>query len=381
MATHSAADFKVVIAGGGIAGLEAVLALRALAGPDLQITMLAADPEFVHRPMRVEEPFAGPLAHHYQLSELAADIGFTLVRGALTEIDAAQRLLIADGGEPLPYDALLLALGARPRPAFAHALTLNDRELDEQMRGVVQDVEGGYARRLAFIAPPRMPWPLPLYELALMTAHRGWEMGEEVSVSVVTPERSPLELFGAAASLAVAEHLREAGIEVFTATTCETPHANEVLLHGAGRTLSVDRVVAMPELFGPQITGLPQLAEHGFIPVDAECRVSGLERVFAAGDATDSSVKFGGFAARQADLAARAIAALAGITVEPESSRPLIHGTLLGGRHPLHLVADLSGAPDALSAASEEPSWTPAGKVSARYLAPYLERRHAERPR
>ena len=75
-------------------------------------------------------------------------------------------------GEQLPYDALLLALGARARPRFKYALTLDDRHLDEQLHGLIQDVEGGYIHKLAFIVPSQMPWPLPMYELALMTARR-----------------------------------------------------------------------------------------------------------------------------------------------------------------------------------------------------------------
>ena len=51
----------VVVAGGGVAALEAVVALRAVAGPELPITLLAPERQFVHRPSSVMAPFGfGP---------------------------------------------------------------------------------------------------------------------------------------------------------------------------------------------------------------------------------------------------------------------------------------------------------------------------------
>jgi len=41
---------RVVVAGAGIAGLEALLALRALGGARVQLTLVAPDDEFIYRP-------------------------------------------------------------------------------------------------------------------------------------------------------------------------------------------------------------------------------------------------------------------------------------------------------------------------------------------
>jgi hypothetical protein len=46
--------FRVVIAGGGVAALEAALALRELTGERVRTTLLSPEPEFVYRPMRVQ---------------------------------------------------------------------------------------------------------------------------------------------------------------------------------------------------------------------------------------------------------------------------------------------------------------------------------------
>jgi len=47
----------VVIAGGGVAALETLLALRALAGHLIDVTLISPTPEFVYRPVTVAEAF------------------------------------------------------------------------------------------------------------------------------------------------------------------------------------------------------------------------------------------------------------------------------------------------------------------------------------
>jgi sulfide:quinone oxidoreductase len=367
--------FNVLIAGAGVAGLEAALALRDLAGEHIATTLLAPEPEFVYRPLRMHEPFAYSAAQHYPLDEIARDIGFELKLDAFMWLDPARRVVHTEGREELSYDALLLALGARLHPRFSHALTLDDQRLDEQLHGLIQDVEIGYIHKLAFIAPSQMPWPLPLYELALMTARRAYDMNEDLSIALATPEDAPLAIFGTAVSEAVQNLLTEHGIRMIPSAHCETPAPGQVSIHPGSRRLHVDRVIALPELFGPSAPGVPQRDGRGFIPIDIHCRVPELERVFAAGDATDFTVKHGGIAAQQADVAAESIAALAGAPVEPTKFHPVIRGILLGGNGPLYLTAEITGGHGSSSDVSEQPTWSPATKIAAKYLAPYLESR------
>jgi sulfide:quinone oxidoreductase len=364
-----------VIAGAGVAGLEAALALRDIAGSRVCTTMLAPESEFVYRPLRVREPFAGPAVRRYGMREIAADLGVEVRQDAFKRLDPDRRIVHTEAGEALSYDALLLALGARPRARFEHALTLDDRQLDEQLHGLIQDVEDGYSHKLAFIAASPMPWPLPLYELALMTARRAFDMNEDASVTIVTPEDAPLAIFGTTVSQAVQRLLEDNGVLVISSTHAEIPKAGQVLLHPGGRSLCVQRIVALPELFGPSTPGVPKNDGHGFIPIDVHCRVPGLDGVFAAGDATDFSVKFGGIASQQADVAAEGIAALAGEPIEPSEFHPVIHGVLIGADRPLYLSAHLTGGHGSSSTVSERPTWTPATKIASKYLAPYLELR------
>ncbi len=375
MASNSAQLFIVVIAGGGVAALEAALALRALAGERISTTILCPEPEFIYRPMRVREPFGYSAARRYPLDEVARDAGAELKQDAFKRLDRERHVVHTESGDQLEYDALLLALGAIRRPRFKHAVTLDDRRLDEQLHGLIQDVEGGYVHKLAFVSPSRMAWPLPIYELALMTARRAYDMGTEVSVTIATPEDAPLAIFGQTVSEAVTRLLSKHNISMITSAHCETPEPGQLSIHPGSRRLFVDRTLALPELFGPPTPGVPTDAPNGFIPIDVHCKVRGLDRVYAAGDATDFAVKHGGMAAQQGETAAQAIAALAGAPIEPKPFHPIIHAILLGGEKPLYLTAQITGGHGSSSEVSDTPSWSPPTKIAAKYLAPYLESR------
>ncbi len=374
MASDSAQPFDVLIAGGGVAALEGALALRELAGDRVRLRLLSPSTEFVYRPLTVQEPFAFARAQRYPLDEITRDLGIDYHQDALQSVDASGRTVTTDGGEQIPYDALLVALGASIRPRYDRVITVDDRQLDELLHGLVQDVEAGLVKRLAFVAPPRMPWQLPIYELALLTATRAYDMGTEVAITIITPEDAPLGVFGEKASEAVAQRLKDRGIEVVTSAYAEIPGGGVVTVSPGGRRLEFDRVVALPELVGPSLPGLPS-DEDGFIPIDDHGQVRGVERVYAAGDAADFAVKHGGIASQQADAAAEAIAALAGVDLSPAPVRPVILGVLLTGGKPLYISAHLTGGQGDTSEASETPAWESRAKIASRYLAPYLAQR------
>lgn len=363
----------MVVAGGGVAALEATLALKALAGDLVTVRIVAPNQNFVYRPTAVQEPFGYGGNEHYSLQEIADDIGVELVSESVSSVDASAQVISAESSA-LHYDALLLAVGARPHPRYRHVVTVDDRILDEQLHGLVQDVEDGYTTRLAFLIPGRMAWPLPIYELALMTAGRAYDMNVELSITVITPEEAPLAIFGGEASRRVSRLLASSQIDVITSAYSEVRATGTIEVHPGNRSLKADRIVSLPELSGPTLRGLP-LGENGFIPVAPDGKVRGLERVYAVGDATEFPVKHGGIAAHQADVSAGAIAALAGAAVEQIPSGPELRGLLLTGGKPLYMKAQIIGGHGAASQVSEDPLWDPPTKISARYLGPYLQHR------
>ncbi len=369
---HSTSPLRVVIAGGGVAALEAALALRELAGDRVATTLLTPEATFSYRPMTVLEPFSVGHARRYPLSRLAELAGADLRRDCLERVDAEAHVVHTDSGWTVRYDALLLAYGASARDRFKHVRTIDDRRLDERLHGLVQDVEDGYLRSLAFLATAPMAWPLPLYELALMTARAAYDMSTELSVTLVTFEPAPLAVFGEAVSGVVAQLLERYRVDVLTSSGCEVPEPGRVEISPGDLTLEVDSVVALPQLVARQVAGVPSTSWLGLIPIDRHCEVLGLNDVYAAGDATDFGIKHGSIAAQQADVAAAHIAARAGAAVVPHRFEPMLHGLLLGGDRPLQLTARLSGDRVVSSEVVEAGESHPPPKIEARYLAPRL---------
>jgi sulfide:quinone oxidoreductase len=361
---------RVVIAGGGVAGIEALLTLHALAGDRTDLTLADTQTDFSYRAMKVAEPFARGRAARHPIADIARDAGARLVADAVVAVDPDERVAHTAGGAILPYDALLLATGAEAVPAYDNALTWDDRSGPEHLGGLLSDIEGGYVRRLAFVVPPGPGWPLPAYELALMTARMAWDAQTAPQILLITHEDSPLAIFGAQASDAVAADLAEAGVEFHGGREAEiVKDRRGIVITQPGMSgIEVDRVVALPRLVGRAPSGIPA-DENGFLAVDAHGAVQHVERVWAAGDGIAFPVKFGGLAAEQADAAAEAIAQLAGADVAPEPFRPVLRGRLLTGRGERFLHHDAAGG---ISEVADHTLWWPPSKVAGRRLAPYL---------
>jgi sulfide:quinone oxidoreductase len=353
-----------------VAGLEALLALRDLAGERVELTLLEPHTDFVFRPMAVAETFARGRSHPVPMTKIASDVGATLIHARLTAVDSEGRLAQVDEGDPLPYDALLVAVGAKSEPAYRRAITWTPEADPEVFGGLLRDLEEGYTESIAFVVPPGVAWPLPAYELALMTAYQADSMGrDDVRVSVVTHEDAPLEAFGVAGSAAVRADLDEAGVTVETSAYVEEADHGFKIEPG-GRPLEARRVVSLPQALGPAIGGVPA-DERGFIRVDRHGKVHGTENVWAAGDAMAFPIKQGGLAAQQADAAAESIAALAGAAVSPHPFHPVLRGVLLTGRGREWLRHDIGGG-GGEAATARRALWWPPTKVAGRYLSPYL---------
>jgi sulfide:quinone oxidoreductase len=362
---------KVLIAGGGVAALEAALTLRALAEDRVEVELLAPEPLFWYRPLSVAEPFRVGEAKHFELQGLAAAAGARFSPGTVVGVDGSRRLAVTSSGTTLAYDALLIACGAVPKPAVSGALTFRGPADTDKVRELLAHTVAGEVRQIAFAVPWGAVWTLPAYELALLTsAHLAAAGVDDVALALVTPEDEPLGLFGRAATEAVTGLLAKRGVEVHTRSH-PVRHEDGSLYLIPERTLAAERVIALPRLQGQRIDGVPQTVD-GFIPVDVHGRVYGLEDVYAAGDITSFPVKQGGIAAQQAAAAAEAIAAQAGSDVEPNPFRPVLRGLLLTGGRPQYFRQDITGGVGDTSITSEEALWWPPSKIVGRYLAPFL---------
>jgi sulfide:quinone oxidoreductase len=286
---------RVVIAGGGVAALEAALALREQAA-GLTVELLCPETHFWYRPLSVAAPFELSEERRYELGTLALEAGATHVLGTLAAVAAGRHELETADGGTIPYDALLVACGAMPRPAFRGAITFRGQADVERIHSLLDELSSGSVERVVFAVPRGAVWSLPSYELALMTAARVAAEGlAGVELTLVTPEHEPLAIFGPEAGEAITELFHERDVALCLGAHPVGFEEGRLLLDD-GSALIADRVVATPRLRGPRIDGLPQTID-GFVPTDVYGRVLGLEDVYAAGDVTNFPVKQGGLAA------------------------------------------------------------------------------------
>ena len=363
---------RVVICGGGVAALEAMLALSDLLAIPVPIDLVAPNGRFVYRPLAVAEPFGLARTRLFEMADVARVLGARLHVGCVTGVEHDRRELVLADGTRLSYDAALIAVGARRLEWLAGACSFASDEHGESFGSVLERLEGGPSSSLAIVCPPGMSWTLPVYELALMTASHLAERGAAgVELTVVTPEREPLGIFGPAAVQMLRELLADRGIRLRSDTAVEIGPGGLVL--GSGHTLAVDEIVALPRLEGPRVRGLPCDSE-GFIPIDDYCGVPGLDGLYAAGDGTTFPIKQGGLAAQQADVAAQAIAAQLGAPVPVTPFEPVLRAMLLTGIAPIYLRARI-GRRDVEASELEiagSALWSPSTKIAGRHLSPFL---------
>jgi sulfide:quinone oxidoreductase len=362
-----------VIAGGGFAALETALALRALVGRRAELTLVSPQAEFAYRPMATAEAFddAPPLS--YDLQHVAADLGASIHISALEAVSPPAQTVQLESGLKLPYDVLVLAVGALRVAAVPGAVTFRDQRDVPRLRAILDELATGRVRRLVFVVPSQTSWALPAYELALLASAPATGRTVAAEIAIVTPEASPLAVFGDQASRAVSDLLAARDISFFGNATAHSVGGDGTLALQFDAPLAADRVVALPELRALRIAGIPA-SWSGFVPTDAGGRVEGLAHVYAAGEITTFPIKQGGLAAQQADLVAHTIADELGVAVKELRDTHVLRARLLTGDGALVLRTELDrlGRPTTSSLQHRESRRAEDLKVFGQYLTPYL---------
>jgi sulfide:quinone oxidoreductase len=378
-----------------IAALEVLTGLRALAGERVDATLLAPDRSFSYRPLSMAVPFTFLDERDRPLEELAAGLGATFVRDGLTQVDEARGRVLTHDGDFLPYDALVIAVGAHPDHRHPDMTWSRSADSTAGFGRIVEEIEAGAVRRLAFVVPPRAAWPVDAYELALVASLAAERAASKAKISVFTAEKAPLEALGAGTAEAIAAELARAGIELVPGVAATLPVQTDeagrdafssvvarlarptrrsggrgrlVLRLSPGSPVAVDRVLFLPAVHGPAVAGTSH-EPQGFLPVDDHGRVSGQGGIYAAGDATALTLKHSTLASAQATAAAEAIAAAAGADIEPRPWSATLYGIVT---LPPHFPA-ATGSPWLRKGQPVTHClWWPPGHVAGRHLAPYL---------
>jgi NADH:ubiquinone reductase (H+-translocating) len=124
---------EVVVVGGGYAGVMA--ANRLTQRNDVTVTLINARPQFVER-IRLHQLVGGSDDAVVDYQEVLAD-GIRLVVDTVTRIDAPERSMTLEKGDPLGYDYLVYAVGSGTAEASvpgAAEFAFPTASLEEAMR-------------------------------------------------------------------------------------------------------------------------------------------------------------------------------------------------------------------------------------------------------
>ncbi len=357
----------VLVAGAGVAGLETMVALRGLARDAVAATLVAPDDTFSLRALGVYEAFGHPSARRYQLSALMRALDAGRRQDTVAAVDRERREVRLRSGSVVPYDALVVAVGAITYPAYDHGVLFDLPRNGKAIEALLRDVRAGRVSSVAVVVPQRSAWPFPAYELALLLASVHPRPG--LAITLVTAEPEPLVAFGRPAAEMIRAEFAASGIGLVCGVAARVPSARIVELPH-GRRIRAERIVHLPLAAGPRISGLP-CDPDGFVRVGADLHVDDDPDVFAVGDGIASAYKHGGLAALQADAVAQEIARRAGAVFEPKAYVPALHAVLRTEHGPRYLRAAPPGG-DGESIVSDECLWWPPTKVASRWLTPWL---------
>ena len=371
----------VVVAGGGVAGLETVLALRDLAGSRVRVTLVTTASQTIERPITVAEPFDRAIAPTRHLDTIAADLGVELVHERLAAVRPHEHVAVLSGGTELAYDRLVVVTGAGALAAVHGAITFRGAQDVGALRDVRDELRSGAARSVAFALASESCGPCLFYELALMM---GADLrGHETTGRVHHDRHAGAGAAGPVRRRASPRPSRRfwptAGVRVHTGARPVAVEPGRLVLADGG-DVDADRVIALPVPHGKPISGLPT-DRGGFVPVDRHGRGARRRRRVRrrATRSRSRSSRAAWPPSRPTRWPRRSPLARAR-DIEPRPFRTVLRGMLLTGGAPLYLRAEVGAAAATATAqriggasvASGQALWWPPSKVAARYLGPYL---------
>jgi sulfide:quinone oxidoreductase len=350
----------VAIIGGGVAALEAMLALDVISYSATDVHLFSPNSRFVLKPLAVSTGLGRGEMLNFDLAKLTSTAGATFHNLSVSGVVTEDRIINLSDGSEFSYDYLIASPGTEPLPAVPGATTYTGPAANQTVAEALETLRGQENVRVIVTMPDGASWPLPLYELALLIKD---QLGPAAAMTIVSPERSPLELFGKAAAETVAGLLRDRDIATVFGTA-PSECLDGALVTGDGKRIEADLTLALPLLTGRRIDGLPY-DEKGFIPVDDLGQIEGHGREFAAGDVTSFPVKFGGIATEQADVVAAAVAAAAQRKPAPRPFAPVYRATMVTAEGLIDLGPGVKS--------SLPYAWDPAEKIHGKYLMPFLK--------
>jgi len=311
---------RVVIAGGGFAGLETAFLLHHRLHGDVDITIVSDSDHFLFRPNTIYIPFGlDPAELEIPLDQPTRRQQITLVQDRAVGVDHVGHALEMERGR-LHYDKLVIATGAGMRPEEVPGLADYGMtiwtpeamlELRQAVGRIVERGKAGTPTTVLFLVPPNNKCSGPLYEIVFMLETHLRRNGARSPIHIVwaTSEHNYIQAFGPKIHDVVTKEFAERGIEGHLEHNVTEVTAQQVRFEN-GTVIDYDELISFPPYIAAvQYEGLPS-DDRGFLTTDPDTRaVEGVADVYAPGDAGDFPVKQAFLAFLQADATAEAIVA------------------------------------------------------------------------
>jgi sulfide:quinone oxidoreductase len=311
---------RVVIVGGGFAGLESAFLTRMRLHDAVDMTLVSDRDSWVFKPNSIYIPFgAEPESLLVPLDRPLAKRHISFHQDRVAGVDPDGRHVQLESGTSLPYDFLVLATGSGMRPEeipglaeHAESIWTSDEMLS--LRSALQDLRAR-ARRgedtdVLFLVPPNNKCAGPLYEMVFMleTWLRREGVRDHVTITYTTFEPTFIQAFGPRLHEVVTTEFAERGVEGHTEAMVTEVRDGEVL-YADGTVRRYDLLISFPPYISAvTYDGLPS-DDRGFLETELATRqVTGHPGIYAPGDAGDFPVKQAFLAFLQADAVAEHIA-------------------------------------------------------------------------
>jgi sulfide:quinone oxidoreductase len=291
---------RLVVLGAGTAGTMVVNRLRPRLGrADWQITVIDQDDVHAYQPGLLFVPFGGlrPADLTRPRHTLVRD-GVDLVLGTIDRVDAPQSAVFLADGRKLPYDYLVIATGASPRPDQTPGM------LGSQWRDSIHEFytyDGAMAladklrrwdggRLVVHIVDMPIKCPVAPLEFAFLAdayfRRRG--MRDRVELSYVTPLSGAFTKPACSAVLGSMVSDRKIALETDFAIERVDPDAKTLVSYDE-REIAFDLLVTVPLNMGADYIERSGLGDElNYVPVDKHTLLSTKhDNVFAIGDASN----------------------------------------------------------------------------------------------
>lgn len=310
---------KILILGGGFAGVVAAERLARQLTDEHQITLVSRTRRFIFYPALVRLAFGKCQTADvsFDLRQAMLDERINFIEAEVARIDPyAQNVTIAYGEVEgkLVYDYLLFALGRRLATErisgfYEHAHHLLNVDKALKFGRAISSFREGSA---VFGQCPEARLPVPVYESAFYFAQLLEERSrrEKVRITVVSPNTLEAELGDPGAAAALKKSLDAHRIDFLPNVSINSLTKDSAITSG-GVAINSNLLMLVPPFRGSSAASYVGITNaDGYINVDRTMRVSGQERMYAAGDCVNfDGPKMGHMAVRQADVAAVNLAA------------------------------------------------------------------------